>query len=100
MNHKRVERLWRKEGQNIQQKSRKVDFCSKAVPVSDYVPAIEIMSGATSLCIDLERMLNSESVLERMSNLFVLRVAWIIFAVTMVPGSRLSVFVNGSAGAK
>lgn len=99
MNHKRVERLWRQEGLKVPQKQpkrRRLWFndgsCVRLRPRHrDHVWSYDFVHCRTHdgrafrmltvldeftkecLCIDVERRLNSESVLERLSDLFVRR---------------------------
>ncbi len=99
VNHKRVERLWRQEGLKVPQKQpkrRRLWFndgsCVRLRPRHrDHVWSYDFVHCRTHdgrafrmltvldeftrecLCIDVERRLNSESVLERLSNLFVRR---------------------------
>lgn len=99
VNHKRVERLWRREGLKVPQKQPKRKrlwlndgSCIRLRPQSrDHVWSYDFVTDRTSdgrafrmltlmdeytrecLSIDVARKLNSEDVLERLSDLFVLR---------------------------
>ena len=116
VNHKRVERLWRQEGLKVPQKQpkrRRLWFndgsCVRLRPRHrDHVWSYDFVHCRTHdgrafrmltvldeytrecLCIDVERRLNSESVVE----------SRILFAVIMVPSSQQNEFETGFRGLK